>query len=301
MTSKSLNAPLISVLIPTFNHASYLGEAIASVISQTYSNWELIVIDNHSTDNTDQVLTQFAHPRMKILKVHNNGSIAMSRNTGFANAQGEWIAFLDSDDTWAENKLQECSEFLMSGVDLIYHDLKVIEKSGQSQSKKAIKSRQVKRPVLLDLLLKGNTIATSSVILRQSLFKQVGGMSENPELHGTEDYNTWLKISELTENFKHIAMALGSYRLHNANISDIKEYSPPRAAIAEFLPSLSQKEKERIEINLMYVRARKAYLSGNYSKAQSELKEIFNSRVNRYAVKSLWMILASYYFKLLNK
>jgi glycosyltransferase involved in cell wall biosynthesis len=301
MASKSLNTPLITVLIPTFNHANYLGEAIASVFTQTYSNWELIVIDNSSTDNTDEVLAHLAHPRMTVLKIQNNGSIAMSRNTGFAHAQGEWIAFLDSDDIWTDNKLEVCSKFFMPGVDLIYHDLKVLCENNQSQSKKVIKSRQVKRPVLLDLLIKGNTIATSSVVVRQSMLELVRGMGETPELRGTEDYNTWLKISELTEHFKHIALQLGAYRLHDANISVIKKFSPPRAAIAEFLPSLSQKEREQIEINLVYVEARTAFLLGNYSEAQIELKKIFCSRDSRYALKSLWMICAIYFHKLFQK
>lgn len=295
MTSYASSTPLITIVIPTFNHAHYLGEAITSVFSQTYSNWELLVIDNNSTDNTDEILSQFAHPRMTILKVHNNGSIAMSRNKGCNHAQGEWVAFLDSDDIWSENKLKECSSFFIPEVDLIYHDLKVIEKNPQSKAKKAIKSRQVKRPVLMDLLLKGNTIATSSVVLRKSLLEKVGGMSEEPELIGTEDYNTWLKISKITEGFTHIGIQLGSYRLHKANISGMKKYSPPWAAIAEFLPALSQKEGERLELRFMYVGARMEYQSGKYSEARSELKKIIRSGHFQYALKGLWMLVAGYF------
>ena len=80
-------APLVSVVIPTFNHASYLARALQSVLDQTYTNWEAIVIDNHSTDKTDEVMASFADPRIIYLKIHNNGVIAESRNVGIRAAK----------------------------------------------------------------------------------------------------------------------------------------------------------------------------------------------------------------------
>jgi len=299
MTNYASSNPLITIVIPTFNHADYLKEAIASVFSQTYSNWELFVVDNNSTDNTDEILSQFTHPRMTILKVHNNGSIAMSRNMGCNHAQGEWVAFLDSDDSWSENKLLECSKFFISEVDLIYHDLKLIGENPQSKAKKAIESRQVKIPVTLDLLLKGNTIATSSVVVRKSAIDSVGGMSEAPELRGIEDYNTWLKISKQTEGFKHIQKALGYYRLHGTNISNMNAFAPPRAAIAEFLPTLSQNQRQQIEINFLYTAATLNYLSGNHSEAKNGLKKVIRTKHLTYVIKSLWMLFAEFKFDIL--
>ena len=90
--------PLVSVVIPTYNHARYLARALQSVLDQTYTNWEAIVIDNHSTDNTDEVMASFADSRITLLKIHNNGVIAASRNIGIRAANSEWITFLDSDD-----------------------------------------------------------------------------------------------------------------------------------------------------------------------------------------------------------
>jgi glycosyltransferase involved in cell wall biosynthesis len=91
-------SPLVSVVIPTYNHARYLGRALQSVLDQTYKNWEAIVIDNHSTDNTAELIASFADQRITYLKIHNNGVIAASRNAGIRAAKGEWLAFLDSDD-----------------------------------------------------------------------------------------------------------------------------------------------------------------------------------------------------------
>src|SRR4051812_44716056 len=97
--------PLVSVVIPTYNHAQFLGRALGSVIAQTYTNWEAIVVDNHSQDDTDAVVASQSDPRIKLLKIHNNGVIAASRNKAMREARGEWIAFLDSDDAWYPEKL----------------------------------------------------------------------------------------------------------------------------------------------------------------------------------------------------
>jgi glycosyltransferase involved in cell wall biosynthesis len=290
MTINLFKAPLITVVIPTYNHALYLRSAIKSVLNQTYTNWEIIVVDNYSTDETDKVLAEFSNLPMNTFKVNNHGTIAISRNIGCAHAKGEWIAFLDSDDYWTDDKLHICSKYLAPGVDLIYHDLKIFNESLKLQKNRKIKSRQLKRPVTIDLLLKGNTIATSSVMVRKTALDAVGGMNETPELIGTEDYNTWLKISKQTEGFKHVGKALGFYRLHEANISNMKAYAPPRAAIAEFVEILSKKERQKIELNFLYTSARLNYLSGNYSEAKISLDKVIRTKHFQYALKALWML-----------
>jgi glycosyltransferase involved in cell wall biosynthesis len=294
MTSDLFTTPLITVVIPTYNHALYLRRAIKSVINQTYKNWELLVIDNHSTDETDIILSEFSNLPMAVFKVNNRGSIAISRNIGSAHAQGEWIAFLDSDDYWTDDKLQVCSTYFTPDVDLIYHDLKIFDESLKLQKNKKTKSRQLKSPVTIDLLLKGNPIATSSVLVRKTTLDAVGGMNEAPQLIGTEDYNTWLRISRQTERFKYVAEALGSYRLHEANISNVKAYAPPRAAIADFLGILSEKQHKKLEFTFLYIGARLNYLSGRHSEARMSLEKVIRSKHFRYALKALWMLSAGF-------
>ena len=99
---------LVSVIIPTYNHANFLSKTLKSVINQTYSNWEAIVIDNHSKDNTDEVVAKFKDSRIILYKIKNNGIIAKSRNLGIEHANGKWIAFLDADDWWYPDKLKTC-------------------------------------------------------------------------------------------------------------------------------------------------------------------------------------------------
>ena len=112
---------LVSIVVPTYNHSIYLKRALESIINQTYENWEVIVIDNHSTDNTFEVVANFKNNRIKYLQVHNKGIIAISRNIGIKSANGEWIAFLDSDDWWTRDKLEICIQSINEKVDFIYH------------------------------------------------------------------------------------------------------------------------------------------------------------------------------------
>ena len=111
MTTK----PYVSVVIPTFNHAKFLKKALDSVVAQTFQNWEAVVVNNFSTDNTIEVVNSFADPRIKLFNFSNNGVIAASRNHGLKEAAGDFIAFLDSDDVWYPNKLQKCVEQASAG------------------------------------------------------------------------------------------------------------------------------------------------------------------------------------------
>ena len=89
----SYSSPFVSIIIPTYNNAEFLGKALKSVIGQTYNSWEAIVIDNNSTDQTDEVINKFQDIRIKYYKISNYGIIAKSRNLGINLAKGEWIAF----------------------------------------------------------------------------------------------------------------------------------------------------------------------------------------------------------------
>ena len=102
-----------SIILPTYNRAdTYLKDAIDSVVNQSYINWELLIIDNHSTDNTDELIGSYKDDRIKLYKIRNNGNIAKSRNLGISKADGSYIALIDSDDFWHRDKLKLVSEYL---------------------------------------------------------------------------------------------------------------------------------------------------------------------------------------------
>ncbi|MBQ7863265.1 MAG: glycosyltransferase family 2 protein [Lachnospiraceae bacterium] len=98
---------LVSVIMPSWNTAKFIGESIQCVINQTYQNWELLIVDDCSTDNTDDIVASFNDDRIKYFKNEKNSGAALTRNRAMREAQGEWIAFLDSDDLWMPEKLEK--------------------------------------------------------------------------------------------------------------------------------------------------------------------------------------------------
>lgn len=291
--------PLVTVIIPTYNHGRYLGRALQSVLDQTYTNWEVIVIDNHSTDNTDEVVARFTSPYITYLKIHNNGVIAASRNAGIRAARGDWIAFLDSDDWWTSDKLTICMNWNDDNADLIYHDLKIVSEKPSLFGNKKIKSWQVKKPVLADLLVRGNAIATSSVLVRAHHLKLLGGMSEHTEMIAAEDYNTWLRIARITDNFKYLGKSLGFYQVHNNGVSCQKDMSLPACkATEEFACLLNPLDQTKHMSIIYYTKARYYYLNQNLNEAKKLLMYVLRYGRAVFLVKSSWMLL-NIYFKMI--
>lgn len=264
--------PLISIIIPTYNHAKFISKALNSVISQNYKNWEAIIIDNNSIDQTEKILSRYKDPRIKNIKINNNGIIAKSRNLGIELSKGEWIAFLDSDDWWTEDKLQICVNNINKDVDFIYHDLEVKGLKPKFFIKKKIfKGRQLNRPIFKDLLFgmikEGNAIANSSVFVRKKIITGIGGISENPNLVASEDYNTWLRVAKTTDNFKYIKKRLGFYLTHNVSAQNKDLSFPHREAIKEFMYLLNYQQKINLEVKLKYMSACYNASARNHSKA----------------------------------
>lgn len=213
--------PLVSIVIPTYNNGHLIGRAIESIIQQTFTNWEIIIIDNYSSDNTDKLIEDFAkNQNIKFFQIHNGGIIAKSRNLGIQNASGDFIAFLDSDDWWMPKKLEKSVELLLSGSDLVYHDLFLFGKNGKKVFLKKAKTRVLRKPVIHDLLFNGNAINNSSVVVKKSVIKQVGWLSEEPALFAWEDFDYWIRISKVTENFKRIKECLGFYWIGGGNVTN---------------------------------------------------------------------------------
>lgn len=283
--------PLVSIIIPTYNHAKYLSRALQSVINQTYENWEVIVIDNHSTDDTFRVVNDYTDPRIKYLKIHNDGIIAKSRNLGIISAKGDWIAFLDSDDWWSNNKLKTCMLYCSNEVDLIYHQLEIKYNQRKYFGRKIIKTRKLKKPVLIDLLFSGNAISNSSVVVKKEILEKIGFIDETRDLVGSEDYNTWIKISTLTDKFLYLPNILGYYFMHDQNTSKKDMSIPYRHATYSFLSVLSKNQKIKLEANIRYLSGRFNYLNLNYKQAKKDLLYTFRNGFLFLKIKSLFMII----------
>ncbi len=284
---KALTNPLISVVIPSYKHAHLIGRALQSVLDQTYTNWEVIVFDNHSPDQTDKVVQAFSDPRIKLLKIHNHGVIAASRNMGISEASGEYIAFLDSDDWWKPEKLKLSLDALNAGADIVYHDLFLVRsQSGKSWFWEKSKSRQLSQPVFVDLLYSGNPICNSSVVVKRELMNKISGFSEDPLLIAAEDFDGWLRLAKYTEAFVRLDNPLGYYWLGGGNISS------PKRTITSLTRLRERYAKELRDCNYMslpgwmaYNLAKAYYLTSDFNRAL-EYSKLAISSPNLYRVKT---------------
>lgn len=256
-----------SVIIPTYNRANDLRRCLDSLVLQTYQNFEVLVCDDGSTDNTKEVVEAY-QGRLSIAYYweENWGGPAHPRNIGIKHAKAEWICFLDSDDWWYPKKLEECVKFLNS-ADIIYHDLDVYVDA----HKKPVKSshtRQIKSNAFNDLLVNGNALSNSSVVVRKSTLERVGGISENKELISVEDWDCWLRIAKVTDRFTYLPLVLGGY-LVGQNISRSMNHAASLETLALIHISSvdSEVDKSIVKKRLYYSLARVYHINGNYRQA----------------------------------
>ncbi len=219
--SNSKISPLVSIILPTYNRFYCIEKAIRSVLNQTFSDFELIIIDNYSTDATIDLVNSINDTRIKFHQYKNNNIIAKSRNYGIHKSKGFYIAFLDSDDWWFPRKLEISVELLQKGFDFVYHSLYFSRNSKINFLRTSVPSRQLRKPIFIDLLYFSSPIPTSSVVLRKELMSKINGFSEDPKLVGSEDYDAWLRCSQYTDSFKHINKKFGCYTIGLDSMTNI--------------------------------------------------------------------------------
>ena len=214
---KNNNKIFVSVIIPTFNRANDLRRALDSLTSQSFTLFEVIICDDGSTDNTNDVINEYLQKlNIVYLKINNSGKPAVPRNIAISKAKGIYIAFLDSDDWWDKDKLQISIEILESGYDLVYSDFFSVK----SEKKIAIiKVRSLANDITEDLLVDGNPICNSSVVIRKSILDLVGPLNEGSDFIAWEDFDLWLRTSLITNKFYHISIPLVYYWDGGGNIS----------------------------------------------------------------------------------
>ena len=208
-----------SVIIPVYNGGKFIQRALQSVKSQTYKNYEIIVVDNSSTDNTSSLLKRFVNdnPKLNITIItQNNLGVGGARNTGIRHALGDIIALLDCDDTWYSNKLEETAEEYenIPSASLIYHYQNVI-KNGRVV-RVFDDSREGN---IYDYLVYGrNCIPVSTVTFKRSLISKIGYFKENLA-NTVEDYDMWLRMCKTKATVSCIMEVLGECHVHDTNLS----------------------------------------------------------------------------------
>jgi len=239
-------------------------------------------MDDGSIDHTKELIESFNDSRLIYSWAKNFGGPSRPRNRGLKQAKGEWICFLDADDWWKSTKLQICFDHLHNGVDFLYHDM-VISKDGVGGLKK-IKSRTLASPIYKDLLLRGNIIINSSVMVRKKILDEVQGIDESFEMIAAEDYNAWLRIGKITNKFLHLPIVLGYYLEHDQNISHKNMSIPERVAIADFTSELDDSEILQLEARLQFVEGRFMNSAGHHIQARKNF--LYSIKNGNFSVKT---------------
>ena len=220
----------ISIVIPTYNQGHYLEECLRSIVEQTFTDWEVIVVNDFSDDNTVEVVENFPDQRIRLVNFRSNRIIATSRNKGIELANNDLIAFLDSDDRWYPEKLNRCIQELTPDRDLVCHGMRYI-KNGRYW--KDVKCGPEGKSGFYSLLCNGNSLITSAVLVRKACLLKVGGFCEDPSIVSAEDYDLWLRLSKEKMRFHFINDILGEY-LYHENSASRKVLSHMKAGLAVF-------------------------------------------------------------------
>ena len=241
-------APLVSVVIPTYNYGHFLGEAIESVLCQAYKNFELIIVDNFSQDNTAELVSSFLDDRIKFMQFENRGSIAAARNFGWKNSNGRLVAFLDADDSWHPMKLSKQVRLHVSNMTVSHHDLKLFG----ARNFGVAKGRRLRGNPTVQMLTGGNPILTSSVVIARQLLQSSGGFPQNLEIVSAEDFALWLRVGELGAEFVYTPEVLGKYRLHEYSSSSDRSASAATIVTNKYRANMSLGQLKRLDGWLSY-------------------------------------------------
>lgn len=204
---------LVSIIMPSYNTANYIGESINSVLSQTYENWELIIVDDCSTDYTDEVVKKFLNDkRIKYFRNNKNSGAAISRNKALREAKGRWIAFLDSDDLWVPEKLEKQINLMeKNNHSFSYTFYEEIDEIGNNLNIRVLGPKKITKfgmynycwPGCLTVMYDANKI----------------GLIQIEDIKKNNDYAMWLKIIKKTNCYLY-PYSLAFYRKRAGSISN---------------------------------------------------------------------------------
>lgn len=207
----------VSIITPMYNCEKFIGETIKSVINQSYKNWEMILIDDCSSDKTVEIAESFLKKdnRIKIIKLEENSGAAVARNKGISESTGRFKAFLDGDDLWESNKLERQINFMIeNNVGFSFTSYKVIDEKGKDLKKDVI----VPKCIDYDGLLKNTIIGCLTVVIDTEII----GHIEMPLIRTRQDFATWLSILKKGHVAYGINETLSRYRIVPNSISSNK-------------------------------------------------------------------------------
>lgn len=204
---------LVSIVMPSYNTGRYIKETIESVLAQSYPTWELIIVDDCSTDNTDEVVSEYlADQRIHYIKNDTNSGAAVSRNRALREAKGKWIAFLDSDDLWETDKLQKQLSFMRgNGYHFSYTNYIEIDEESKASGRSVTGPKRISKQGMYNYCWMG--------CLTVMYNADVVGLVQIADIRKNNDYAMWLKVCKKADCYL-LDETLARYRKRSGSISD---------------------------------------------------------------------------------
>lgn len=281
---------IVSVIMPAYNAQDYIAEAIDSVIKQTYRNWELLVINDGSTDNTAEIADTFKLQDNRIKVIHQaNKKLGAARNAGIKLSIGNWIAFLDADDIWLPQKLERQLQlaFVKPQVGLIFTNGTTFNANSNETAPYETIYGELTPATMYKLLYKGNYIPVLSVLIKTGHVKAVGLQDES--VRACEDWDYWLRCCLYNVTFYGMDEKLFRYRRHSLNMSnnnDLMRFAKASVLLKNFRTHL---------LGTLEIAALKSFINitichflrlGHIAEAQSlnsQMNEVFANPLRRFS------------------
>jgi len=287
--------PLVSVITPCYNGEKFIADAIESVLNQTYQNWELIIIDDGSTDNSKDIVQRYVNNEIILIKHKYNKGIAKTKNTGIANARGKYIAFLDQDDIWLNSKLElqlECFEIGSDNIGVVCTGMIFTDTNMKPTNIFRGFRDEDQKTLIKNLYLK--PINSSSIMMvKKEYFEHIGTFNE--KLIGWDDYELLMRLATISQ-IKYIRGLLVKKRIHKDNaqrLSAVRNESEKVFTKILILHPFLKKYKNIRESNRLYVNSIKLFEQGDRILAYNILKKSIQKRPGNFRA---WLLFFLYIF-----
>lgn len=288
--------PRVSVIIPMYNCQKFIAETMESVLSQTYKDFEIIAVDDGSTDNTRQIVQSYGS-KVRYIYQRNQG-VSAARNNAIRESQGEYIALLDHDDLWLPDKLEKQIPLLDSNpnLGLVYSDNYIVDLAGNILGRSFAESKPYQGNVLPQLFME-NFIPCLTAVIRKEAFDEAGLFSS--EFSIAEEYDLFLRIAEKYE-VDFINLPLANFRVHETNVSKNREQAfreeiavvehclQRHSEFRDILESKIKRRKAKLYYNLAYT----YFLKGEHKRAREEL--IRSIKISLYSPKQFVLFVFSF-------
>ena len=216
--------PKVTVLMPVYNREKYLREAIDSILSQTFTNFEFLIVDDGSTDNSLEIINSYSDSRIRLIRNSANLGISKSLNIGLSESLGDYVARMDSDDISLPNRLQIQVEFLNQNPDItvLGSHMNLIDRHGQKLEDLEYFSYPLSHQEIVYAMLYSNPLSQPSVIFNRLEVLRIGGYRLLKELENvSEDYDLWLRLAAQNYKFANLSDRLIKYRIHSDSLTQI--------------------------------------------------------------------------------